>query len=143
STPKPTDPSMSSIEFVGLASDDIISTFLYELFAGDENKHITLIIFIGTLKTSLSWRRYTCPVNFVGILYKAPNQHKHIVVDPSIMSLFLDSSTSVHISNDNSDFFTLRSIPLCSVNRVDGSSIQTMEEYTIIIINTNPEIVIG
>jgi hypothetical protein len=65
-------------------------------------------------------------VDFASITYKAPNQCKHTIVDPAVVPLFLDSGASVHISNDEADFFSLRPIAPRSVNGVGGLSIQAV-----------------
>ncbi|KAG2052939.1 hypothetical protein BDR06DRAFT_972624 [Suillus hirtellus] len=43
------------------------------------------------LQTSINWHKHSCPVNFVGLTYKAPNQHAHTPVNPSVVPFFLDS----------------------------------------------------
>lgn len=47
-------------------------------------------------------------------------------MDPSIIPFFLDSGASVHISNTESDFFSLRPIPPRTVSGVGGSSIEAL-----------------
>ncbi|KAG1887386.1 hypothetical protein F4604DRAFT_1571152, partial [Suillus subluteus] len=121
-----TESPASSTEFAGLASDSITPAFIREISAGDEDEYTTLIASIGSLDTSLDWRKCTRPADFAGITYKAPNQRKRTVVDPSIVPVFLDSGASVHISNDEGNFFSLRPIPPRSVNGVGGSSIQAL-----------------
>ncbi|KIK33210.1 hypothetical protein CY34DRAFT_62457, partial [Suillus luteus UH-Slu-Lm8-n1] len=77
-----------------------------------------LLASIDTLTTSLDWRSNTRPVDFAGSTYKAPNQCKRTIVNPSVVPLFLDSGASVHISNNEADFFSLCPIAPCSVNGV-------------------------
>lgn len=91
---------------------------------------------IDTLTTSLNWRSNTHPVDFAGITYKAPNQRKCTIVDPSMVPLFLDSGASVHISNNEADFFSLCPIAPRSVNGVGGSSIQAVGVGTLQLVVT-------
>jgi hypothetical protein len=126
SPPEPSKLSTSSTEFVGLASDSITPAFIHELSAADEDKYTMLMAAIDPLTTSLDWHSNTCPVDFTSITYKAPNQHRHTIVDPSIIPMFLNCGASVYISNDESDFFSLCLIPPHSVNGVGGSSIQAV-----------------
>jgi hypothetical protein len=131
SAPEPAETPAPSTEFAGLASDSITPAFIRELSTMEEDEYMTLIAAIDPLTTSLDWRSHTCPVDFAGITYKAPNQRKRTIVDLSITPMFLDSGASVHISNDEADFFSLRPIPPRSVNGVGGSSIQAIGVGTI------------
>lgn len=126
SVPEPSDPPASSMEFAGLASDSITPAFICELSDVGEDKYTTLLASVDSLTTSLDWRSNMRPINFAGITYRAPNQRQHTIVDPSVILLFLDSGASVHISNDEGDFFHLRPILPRSVNGVGGSSIQAV-----------------
>jgi hypothetical protein len=126
---EPSELSTPSTEFVGLASDSIMPAFIHELSAVDEDEYTTPLAAINPLTTSLDWRSNT--VDFAGITYKAPNQRRRTIIDPLIIPMFLDSGASVHISNDESDFFSLRPIPPHSVNGVGGSSIQAVGIGTI------------
>jgi hypothetical protein len=128
SAPEPTEspaPSTST-EFAGLASSSVTPVFICEVSDAEEDEYTTLITADNPLTTSLDWCSHTCPVDFTGITYKAPNQHQRTIVDPSIVPLFLDSGASVHISNNKADFFTLCPIPPCSVKGVGGSSMQAI-----------------
>lgn len=126
SAPEPTDTSSSSTEFTGLASDTITPAFIRELSDAGEDEYTTLLASVDSLTTSLNWRSNTRPVDFAGLTYKAPNQRQRTIVDPSVVPLFLDSGASVHISNEEADFFSLRPIPPRSVNGVGGLSIQAI-----------------
>jgi hypothetical protein len=126
SAPEPVDTHTPSTEFAGLASDAITPAFIRELSAVDEDEYTALIAAADSLTTSLDWRAHTRPVDFAGITYKAPNQRQRTIVDPSIVPFFLDSGASVHISNNEADFFSLRPIPPRPVNGVGGSSIQAV-----------------
>jgi hypothetical protein len=103
--------------------------FIHELSAADEDEYTTPLAAINPLTTSLDWHSNT--VDFASITYKAPNQRQCTIVDPLIIPMFLDSGASVHISNDESDFFSLRPIPPHSINGVGGSSIQAVGIGTI------------
>ncbi|KAG1825399.1 hypothetical protein EV424DRAFT_1301756, partial [Suillus variegatus] len=120
------DTPVTSQEFAGLASDTITPAFIQELSDAGEDDYTTLLASIDTLTTSLDWRSNTRPVDFAVFTYKAPNQHKHTIVDLSLVPLFLDSGASVHISNDEADFFSLHPIAPRSVNGVGGLSIQAV-----------------
>lgn len=47
-------------------------------------------------------------------------------MDPSLVPFFLDSGASIHISNTESDFYSLHPVPPRAVNGVGGSSIQAI-----------------
>jgi hypothetical protein len=119
-------PAPASQEFAGLTSDTITPAFIQELSSVDEHEFTALLAAFNDFQTSLNWRQCTCSVDFAGLTYKAPNQHARTIVDPSIIPFFLDSGASVHISNTEGDFFSLRPIPPCTVNGVGGSSIQAI-----------------
>jgi hypothetical protein len=123
---EPADTPAPSTEFAGLASDTITPAFIHDLSAADEDEYTTLIAAVDSLTTSLDWHTHSHPVNFAGITYKAPNQCSHTIMDPTIVPFFLDSGASIHISNDETDFFSLRPIPPRAVNGVGGLSIQAV-----------------
>jgi hypothetical protein len=133
---EPADTHTPSTEFAGLTSDTITPAFIRELSAVDEDKYTALIMAVDSLTTSLDWCSYTSTVDFTGITYKAPNQCLHTIVDPSIVPFFLDSGVSIHISNNEADFFSLRPIPPHPVNSVGGSSIQTVGIGTLCLVVT-------
>lgn len=126
----PAAPSSSSSdtesrEFAGLACDTITPAFIRELSELD-NDELALYSALDTLQASVDWRECSQPFDFAGITYKAPNQRQRTIVDPSIVPFFLDSGASVHISNTESDFYSLRPIPPRTVSGVGGSSIQAL-----------------
>jgi len=123
---EPADTPAPSTEFAGLASDTITPAFIRDLSDADEDEYTTLVAAVDSLTTSLDWHTHSHPVNFAGITYKAPNQRSRTIVDPAIIPFFLDSGSSIHISNDETDFFSLRPIPPRAVNGVGGSSIQAV-----------------
>jgi hypothetical protein len=127
------DPPPPSQEFAGLASDTFTPAFIEEL-AYDDHEFTALLAAIDSLQTSLDWRECTRDVDFAGLTYKAPNQRQRTIVDPSIVPFFLDSGTSVHISNTEADFFSLRPIPPRTVNGVGGSSIQAIGVGTLCLV---------
>ncbi|KAG1722974.1 hypothetical protein EDD22DRAFT_854052 [Suillus occidentalis] len=134
SAPEPTDAPTSSTEFAGLASDMIMPAFICELSDAGEDEYTMLLASVDSLMTSLDWHSHTHPVDFAGLTYKALNQHQCTIVDPSVVPMFLDSSVSVHISNEEGDFYSLCPIPPCSVNGVGGSSIQAIGIRTLCLI---------
>jgi hypothetical protein len=115
-----------SCEFAGLAYDNLTLAFIREVSDADDDEFTALYSALDTLQTSIDWCQHSQPVDFAGITYKVPNQRQRTIVDPSIIPFFLDSGTSVHISNTESDFFNLRPIPPCTVSGVGGSSIQAI-----------------
>ncbi|KAG2157898.1 uncharacterized protein EDB93DRAFT_1100712 [Suillus bovinus] len=134
-TPDPANPSTPSAEFASLVSDTITPAFICELSAEEEDEYMALAA-VEALTTSLDWRLHIRPVNFTGITYKVPNQHQCTIIDPSIVPLFLDSGASIHISNEESDFFSLHPIPPRAVNGVSGSSIQAVGVGTLCLVIT-------
>lgn len=104
-------PAPASQEFAGLASDTLTPAFIQELSSVDEHEFTALLMAFDDFQTSLDWCQCTCSVDFAGLTYKAPNQRARTIVDPSIVPFFLDSGASVHISNTEGDFFSLRPIP--------------------------------
>ncbi|KAG2755656.1 hypothetical protein P692DRAFT_20717009 [Suillus brevipes Sb2] len=129
STPQPstTGNTTPTQEFAGLAHDSLNSAFIEEL---PDNAFDALFAAID-LQTSINWRKHSQPVDFAGITYKAPNQRACIPIDPSVVPFFLDSGASVHISNVESDFYTLRPIPPHVVSGTGNSSIQAIGVGTI------------
>ena len=115
-----------SCEFAGLTCDTITPAFIREISAADDDGFTALYSAIDTLQASIDWRQHSQPVDFAGITYKAPNQRQRTIVDPSIVPFFLDSGASIHISNTESDFYSLRPIPPRTVSGVGGSSIQAI-----------------
>jgi hypothetical protein len=108
------------------ASRTWTTAFIRDLSDTDEDEYTTLVAAVDSLTTSLDWHTHSRPINFAGITYKAPNQRSRTIVDPAIVPFFLDSGASIHISNDETDFFSLRPIPPRAVNGVGGSSIQAV-----------------
>ncbi|KAG2063587.1 hypothetical protein BDR04DRAFT_1123167 [Suillus decipiens] len=116
-TPDPANLPTPSAEFAGLISNTNTPTFIHELLTEEEDEY-TALAAVEALTTSLDWHLHIQPVDFTGLTYKAPNQCQNTTVDPSIIPLFLDSGASIHISNEESDFFSLHPIPPCFVNGV-------------------------
>jgi hypothetical protein len=114
-------------EFAGLAYNSPTSAFIQEL---PDDAYDALFAAID-LQVSVDWRTHSQPVDFAGITYKAPNQRACTPVDPSVVPFFLDSGASVHISNVESDFYTLRPIPPRVVSGIGNSSIQAIGVGTI------------
>ncbi|KAG2737898.1 hypothetical protein P692DRAFT_20760463, partial [Suillus brevipes Sb2] len=114
-------------EFAGLAFDSPTTAFIEEL---PDDAYDALFAAID-LQASVDWRSYSKEVDFAGITYKAPNQRARTPVDPSVVPFFLDSGASVHISNVESDFYTLRPIPPRVVSGIGNSSIQAIGVGTI------------
>jgi hypothetical protein len=120
STPEPTQ------EFTGLVYDPLPSAHIQDLPGSDNEEYSALFMAVEDLKMSTNWRTHTKHVNFAGLTYKAPNQHKRTIVDPSLTPFFLDSGASVHISNTESDFYSLCPVPPRAVHGVGGSSISAI-----------------
>ncbi|KIK33604.1 hypothetical protein CY34DRAFT_27017 [Suillus luteus UH-Slu-Lm8-n1] len=121
-------------EFAGLAFDSPSSAFIEEL---PDDAFDALFAAID-LQASVDWRSHSKEVDFAGITYKAPNQRARTPVDPSIVPFFLDSGASVHISNVEADFYTLRPIPPRIVSGIGNSSIQAIGIGTIRLIRCAP-----
>ncbi|KIK78255.1 hypothetical protein PAXRUDRAFT_164450 [Paxillus rubicundulus Ve08.2h10] len=113
-------------EFAGLESETLTPAFLRSLPIVNNGGYDALMASLKPAKVSLDWQTHFRSVNFAGLTYKAPNQHQATVVDPSIVPFFLDSSTSVHVSNNEADFYQLCPIPPCGIDGVGSSSIQAV-----------------
>ncbi|KAG1851587.1 hypothetical protein DFJ58DRAFT_728806 [Suillus subalutaceus] len=96
-------------EFTGLAYDSPTLVFIEEL---PEDVYDALLAAVD-LQASIDWCTHSQAVDFAGLTYKAPNQCTCTPIDPSIISFFLDSGASVHISNTKADFDTL--YPTCHI----------------------------
>ncbi|KIK32504.1 hypothetical protein CY34DRAFT_101373, partial [Suillus luteus UH-Slu-Lm8-n1] len=121
-----TPSSTTSQEFAGLAFDPLPSARINSLPGSDDEEYNALFAAVGDFQASVDWREHSRDVDFAGLTYKAPNQRQRTVIDPSVVPFFLDSGASVHISNVESDFYTLKPVPPHSVSGVGGSSIQAI-----------------
>ncbi|KIJ06694.1 hypothetical protein PAXINDRAFT_91623, partial [Paxillus involutus ATCC 200175] len=113
----------STSEFAGLAHDSISPEFLRNLPEGDQFEFDALMAHLGELTTSVDWRRHSSPFDFANLGVTAPDQRTKTVINPAVELFFIDTGASVHISNQASDFYTLRPIPPRFVNGVGGSGI--------------------
>lgn len=121
SEPTSTVSSTVTQEFAGLASD-ILSPEIARSFATtDAYEYNVLFLDVSALHASIDWRSHSQPVDVAAITYKAPNQHAPTTIDPAITPFFLDTGASVHISNCQSDFFRLRLVAPCAVQRASTS----------------------
>jgi hypothetical protein len=115
-----------SQEFAGLAYDPLPSAHIKSLPGSDDEEYNALFAAIGDLHASIDWREHTQDVDFAGLTYKASNQRHHTIIDPSVVLFFLDSGASVHISNVESDFYSLHPILPHSISGIGSSSIQAI-----------------
>jgi hypothetical protein len=129
--PSPSESPTPTKEFTSLAYNEISLAFIRELPDSDCDEYNAFFTALGSLNTSVDWHSHTQPVDFFGLTYKAPNQHAHTLVDPSVLPFFLDSGASVHISNTKSDFYSLCPISPGSVSGIGGSSVQAVAVGTI------------
>lgn len=123
-------------EFAGLVSDDIPPAFnIHKATAADLAKYEAPFTVI-TPTTSVDWSTHSHPVDFAGLTYKAPQQCTTTVIDPAITTFYLNSGASIHLSNMESDFYSLNLIMPWSISGIGGSSVFTVGVGTIKIIIT-------
>ena len=122
-------------EFAGLASDHITPVFIHEAINADTAEYEALFSIV-TLTTSVDWHAHTYPVDFAGLTYKAPQQYAAIVIDPAVTMFYLDSRVSTHLSNTESDFYTLKPITPRSISGIGVLSIFAVGIGTIKIVIT-------